>query len=467
VKRCFVPCATAVAIVCACATDPESVPGLGILAQPDVVEVQAHFDPPLQIVVRTDDGDTVPVSTDVFLTLHPNSVGARLEGTTTVAAVRGIATFTDLSIDRPARDLHIRAQTPSGTVPGGTGPIRARATFLEDGISAGRNFGCAVTVWYAALCWGAATQHQLGDSSHDEHSKTPVPVRGHLRFGQVSAGDLHACGITSDGRAYCWGHNGQGQVGDGTRENQIAPVAVAVGDVRFTGISAGMTHTCAVATDASAWCWGDNGYNRLGHGDLTTFSPGRVVGDLQFAEVTVGGANTCALTIGGQAYCWGWNNQGQLGDGTTEDRGLPTPVAGGLTFLQLAADGGHTCGVAADRRAYCWGADGQLAPTLVAADLSFSSLTIGAGYVCGVAAGGIAYCWGANEEGQLGDGSQAARPAPAPVAGGLRFSAMSAGWYHTCGVTTEHAVYCWGRNDSDQLGDSTDVSSAVPVRLFQ
>jgi alpha-tubulin suppressor-like RCC1 family protein len=47
-----------------------------------------------------------------------------------------------------------------------------------------------------------------------------------LSFRQVSAGTRHTCDVTTDYRAYCWGENLSGQLGDGTITNRSTPVAV-------------------------------------------------------------------------------------------------------------------------------------------------------------------------------------------------------------------------------------------------
>jgi alpha-tubulin suppressor-like RCC1 family protein len=49
-----------------------------------------------------------------------------------------------------------------------------------------------------------------------------------LSFRQVSAGTEHACGVTTDNVAYCWGAGSLGQVGNGTTSDvNPSPVAVA------------------------------------------------------------------------------------------------------------------------------------------------------------------------------------------------------------------------------------------------
>jgi alpha-tubulin suppressor-like RCC1 family protein len=46
-----------------------------------------------------------------------------------------------------------------------------------------------------------------------------------LTLRQVSAGGYHTCGVATNLRAYCWGLNDNGQLGDGTTTNRSRPRA--------------------------------------------------------------------------------------------------------------------------------------------------------------------------------------------------------------------------------------------------
>lgn len=302
---------------------------------------------------------------------------------------------------------------------------------------------------------------------------------GALAFRQVSAGETHTCGIATDNRAYCWGSNSHGQLGDGTSTLRQTPVAVA-GTLRFRRLSAGSEHTCGVTTDNRAYCWGSN-YGRLGDGTTSTESltPVAVTGGRLFRQVDAGTYHTCGVSYPDNwVYCWGANYVGQLGDGTSVDRATPVLVAGGLRFRQVAGGQEHTCGVTTTDRAFCWGSNrfGQtgdslpggehLTPSLVAGGRRFSQVDAGANFTCGVITNGRTFCWGNGNVGQIGTGKRTNPLWPkTAVAGGLSFLRVNTGGEHACGETTDNRTYCWGWNLEGAIGDGTKTMRLAPVAV--
>ena len=356
-------------------------------------------------------------------------------------------------------------------------------------------------------------------------------------FSQITSIDTHTCALTAEGKAYCWGVNGYGQLGNNSTADSHIPVAVQMpAGVSFQSIAAGYYHTCALTTTGKAYCWGLNNQGRLGN-NSTTISRIPVAvqmpAGVSFQSIAAGYYHTCALTTTGQAYCWGMNSYGQLGNNSTADSltplavssaGVNVPVeqsasrlykwnnavqpgtplaatnavatlpevgssfrirvgltaAGNKTLQPIAAGVVHTCALTTEGKAYCWGqgGNGQLGnnsttkssiPVAVQmpAGVSFQSITAGSEHTCALTAEGKAYCWGWNNQGQLGNNSatNSLIPAAVQMPAGVSFQSISAGNSHTCALTTEDKAYCWGWNTNGQLGNNSTTKSSIPAAV--
>ncbi len=280
-----------------------------------------------------------------------------------------------------------------------------------------------------------------------------------------------------------------------TSESQSDAADLTVVTVVYAGVAAGTAHSCGVAADGAAYCWGYNLFAQLGNGDRSgaaQATPVLVGGGISLAAVSAAGGtdtdiggHTCGLTAAGAAYCWGFNTFGQLGAGTSPGpeqcpasqsacAATPVPVVGGCSFAAMSAGHGHTCAITSAGAAWCWGfqlagelgngvAGTQSSPVAVVGGVSFAQVSAGYYHTCGVTAAGAAHCWGLNRAGQLGDGSTTDRTTPVPVSGGVSFTAVSAGADHTCGVTSAGAAWCWGFNGNGELGDGSTTDRLAPV----
>jgi len=303
----------------------------------------------------------------------------------------------------------------------------------------------------------------------------------------ISAGEDHTCILKSDGKAYCWGDNSVGQLGNGSTESSMTPVAVS-GGLNFESISVGWDHTCGVTDANDAYCWGRGRYGRLGNGSSeNSMIPTAVSGGLSFESVNSGLAHTCGITTDGDAFCWGRGEDGILGQNSVASSPVPVPVSGGLTFGSINAGSATTCAIATNGDAYCWGAsdfgnllgqgederDGKIAPGLVAGKFHFkpNSVSVGLDHVCAISTADKAVCWGRGRYGKLGIGSADALGVienlmtPREVKGNISFAQLATGVFQTCGIATNGKAYCWGRNGSGQLGDGTTTMRVEPTAV--
>jgi len=243
-------------------------------------------------------------------------------------------------------------------------PVRIATDSAIASVTLGDGHACALTAGGTALCWGQNSLGQVGDGTTEDRP-LPVAVAPRRTFRSLTAGAYHTCGVTTDGATLCWGDNRWGQLGVGPvpfgmgqAREMPTPVQVPSG-VRFTTVSAGWQHSCALDERGLAWCWGRNDdASQLGDDSRVTHRgvPAAVSGGVRFAVVNAGALTTCARTANNDGYCWGGNYHGVLTTGTTNARGIGHPVrVDGGPFMRLRVGQAHACAVGTDRRVWCWG----------------------------------------------------------------------------------------------------------------
>jgi len=285
-----------------------------------------------------------------------------------------------------------------------------------------------------------------GGGSEEEVVVSVVP--------QISAGGNHTCFVKSNGTVWCWGNNSSGELGINNTTQQLTPVQVlgAGGSGYLTGVSQIMPaghwsyRTCAVKSDSTVWCWGDNSNGQLGINNTTQqLTPVQVLGAggsgylTGVSQVVAGHNHLCALKSDGTVWCWGSNNYGQLGINNTTQQNVPVQVLG-------AGGSGYLTGV--------------------------SQVTSGWKYTCALKTDGTVLCWGVNDKGQLGINNTTQQLTPVQVlgAGGSGYltgvSQIMSGAGHICTLKTDGTVWCWGGNYYGQLGINNTTNQLVPVQTF-
>lgn len=353
--------------------------------------------------------------------------------------------------------------------------IKVKEWYLHaKGISTRDGHGCAITAGDIVKCWGNNSFGQLGDGT-TVPSSLPVAVRG-LPPGakEVAVGDNHTCALVRAvsqmgwHHVYCWGSNSSGQLGDGSTVSSLVPVRVhELNDVRT--ISAGSSHTCAIASDDKSWCWGDNSFGQLGGKKLQGSALAGVSGSDPTRLISAGKYSTCLVTAAGAAKCWGYN-QGRLGNGSTDNSGAPVQVQGlesGVT--SVAVGGTHACATTTSGSVKCWGMNssgqlgdssqiGRLAPVDVQGLYGGTmKLSLGDSHTCALSGGGVVQCWGSNVYGKLGNGTTALSWTPVLIlAGGV--TDVAAGYHHTCALASDRAA-CWGYGGQGRLGNGRTTDS--------
>ncbi len=346
-------------------------------------------------------------------------------------------------------------------------------------ISAGRDHTCATTGDDSLVCWGAGLGRNAFGSTIE--SRTPVavvsgspaaPFDDPLSVPDIPiTGGQHSCVLTGTGEAKCWGHNEDGELGDGTRAQRSYPVGVCesgsgqacpkLGGI--TQIAVGRDHTCAVLASTEVRCWGDNQHGKVGigvvEGNYTLPQVVCATGSLatndcvpltNVESIALGIDHTCASLNTGELRCWGSNTTKQIGRAPIEDVANPTPVCSD-----------HSC------------------TTVHTAE----SVGLGMYHLCGVQASGEIRCWGKGQYGRLGgglgdDASSIERPSPTqvcetgrvgvdcvPLSGATR---VVLGDRHSCAIVAGGEVRCWGSHTYGQLGSGEDHRTyPIPAKPYR
>jgi alpha-tubulin suppressor-like RCC1 family protein len=193
---------------------------------------------------------------------------------------------------------------------------------------------CALASTGEVFCWGRGENGRLGQGDDFTNSPTPLKVKGNIgNAADISASIFIGCALRAEGTAVCWGYNYYGYLGQGTSHFSSVQTTDNGTPDYVTGLSGvtqvtaeGYSHSCALKGDGSLWCWGENGQGQVGtdcsflpcNTQEIDFSPAPVRVPLaNVKQATTGDLHTCAITADGATYCWGQNTRGQLGNGET------------------------------------------------------------------------------------------------------------------------------------------------------
>ncbi|MGE0788115.1 MAG: RCC1 domain-containing protein [Sandaracinaceae bacterium] len=211
-------------------------------------------------------------------------------------------------------------------------------------------------------CTTCVTDPPCGDRCEPPIGTTRYACTPAVQVASLAAGERHTC-VSSPAGVHCFGHNEAGQLGIGTTESTSTPMRVRD---PLSSLTAGQEFTCGIDRDHKLVCWGSRAEAQLGDGagpSPRTTPPSDV--DLRrdpqrFSVVSAGRDHACALTLNGEAYCWGQNSAQQTGLLSTETPStgqithMRTQVMSDLLFTEIDAGTKHTCAIA-DEILYCWG----------------------------------------------------------------------------------------------------------------
>jgi alpha-tubulin suppressor-like RCC1 family protein len=363
----------------------------------------------------------------------------KVQGTTKFTTLASAAgnTFCGLAEDGKAWCWGDNTTGQLGTGSGAVGtdsptPVSPTGDHKFTALFTGPTTTCGTDADKKTWCWGANPGNGTPDAAPE-----PAAVAGTHDFTSLTLDASTACGLAAGGKIFCWTAADTGRTGVDPAPAKGTPVEVA-GGRSYKAVQAGndaRTDTasvlCAIDTGSKAWCWGNNGAGQLGNGTTTeSLVPTAVTGGHDFKALTVSPSAACGIDTPGRAWCWGDNSAGQLGIGSTTSAKDPAAVDSGTTYSAITAatnNGKSFCAIVADGAAKCWGEnsfgqakEGSTAPATspnpVSAFKALRSLSTGVSFSCVTDARNETSCWGHNAAGQTGSGAATPVSAAIPAA---------------------------------------------------
>ena len=275
------------------------------------------------------------------------------------------------------------------------------------------------TVWFL----GESTLQHTTPHGTPNAITSPVQIAGLSGIDAIAAGHRHFLALDYDidsGQLFAWGHNGSGQLGDGSLLDTESATLVLTG---VASMAAGDGFSLAVMSDNTVCSWGRNTHGQLGLADTADRPIPTLVPSVSNAfAVAAGGQHSLILLTNGSVLATGNNAFGQLGLGTTNSTNTPTAVVTLSGITAVAAGYHHSAAIDPANQAYLWGRnfEGQCgggdtspvsyqSPQTLTLDAPVNALACGYHFTVFELTDGTVWGTGSNSDGQL-DGSSLAGP---------------------------------------------------------
>jgi alpha-tubulin suppressor-like RCC1 family protein len=122
-------------------------------------------------------------------------------------------------------------------------------------------------------CWGADYYGSFGNGTASPYSPdTAIRAAGGKTYAQITFGAAHMCGQNGS-VVECWGQNYYGQAGGPIGSDRYTPGPIN-GGISFASVTSGPNAftSCGISTAGRAYCWGNGELGNLGNGTVLTSS---------------------------------------------------------------------------------------------------------------------------------------------------------------------------------------------------
>lgn len=339
-------------------------------------------------------------------------------------------------------------------------------------ISSGPYHTCILRSDTRVACMGFNQWGGLGDGT-TTNSNVPILVRDFIGGRFVGAGYAHTCALMIDGTIICWGrvsNRGAGEI-TSPRDGSLPPPTRVIGVDSAIQLSVGANHSCALLSNQTIKCWGNNGYGQIGNGTVTSSElriPVEVLGINNAVQVAAGQRRTCAILSDQTVKCWGYEYGGPFTGSNETLSPYPTAVSGLNGVTQIGVGSAGNCALLADQSVKCWAypvgyPERPSDPEIVIGVANAIQITAG-DIFCATLFNKSAHCWGRNYNGRIGSGFTEDIWIDPPIKILEDVEVVNAGG-STCAILDHRKIKCWGGNWYGQLGNGTQESATTPTSV--
>ncbi|MBN2300575.1 MAG: InlB B-repeat-containing protein [Acholeplasmataceae bacterium] len=380
-------------------------------------------------------------------------------------------------------------------------------------ITLGVRNSSAITSEGRFFIWGENSYYQLADGTN-QYQTSPVDITNLFdleegeRIVDDAWGSQAVAALTSHGRLFTWGYNGNGLLGDEAVGERTYPAEITSkfdldeGD-KIISVSMGEYHGSALTSTGRIFMWGRNPYGQLGDGtDENRFNPIEITSQFSLLEgeqitgVSLGRSHSSAITSNGNVFIWGYNYHGELGIGTEDNSNIPIKMTNqfnlgvGEQIIQVSLGSAHSSAITSNGRIFMWGyndhgelGDGTEIDKMIPLDITnqfdldesdkIVNVSVGQYHSLVVTSNGRVFTWGYNYYGQLGFGEAdyLAHSEPIEITNNFDLSQGEKIIWGTLGslfssaFTSSGRIYTWGWNNGGQLGVSSIANKYLPVEV--
>ena len=257
----------------------------------------------------------------------------------------------------------------------------------------------------------------------------------------------------------------------------VTATSVAAEPLTYTSVSVASRGACALSSDGTVVCWGDNPdrwvFPDRPTGMVRTPTKISLPNGMKWKSINSGEAYAnCGIAENDRAYCWGNHHVGSFFQ-TTSRTPVEVEFPANIRVTDVQSGYSTACATTTTSELWCWGdahylGDGSIDPVRIPVRIPMPdnnpirTFNMGGGGVCAVTTVRNMYCWGSNGTGQLGLGysqqhsySFSWTPVLVPTPAGEQWDKPSYAGGRLCALTVSGAGYCSGDNFEGSFGNGT------------